>query len=220
MITLYDYLPSQNAYKVRVLLGQLRIPYRQVFVPIFLGAGHDDAFLEKNPVGAVPVLELEDGRTVAESNAILCYLAEGTRFLPDERFARAKVLQWLFFEQDYVQPTVATLRHWTLTGKLERNSAGVAGKRRGGEGVLAALERALQGRRFLVGDAPSIADIAVFAYVHLAEDGGFSLSGRPALQRWIETVSQALSPLPEVFPYAIDPDSHRDLPPPGPRREG
>src|SRR5262245_23516112 len=175
MLTLHDYLPSQNAWKVRVLLGLLGLPYRTKPVAIFGGESRTDEFLALNPAGAVPVLELEDGRAIAESNAILCYLAEGTRYLPGDRFARAKVMQWLFFEQYYVEPVIGSLRFWTLAGRLELNAALVDGKRATAARALSALERNLAGRTHLVGEQMSIADIAVYAYVHLSADCGFPL---------------------------------------------
>src|SRR5438067_1121797 len=142
MLTLYDYLPSQNGWKARVVLGRLGIPHRTELVSIFEGESRTAAFLERNPAGAVPALELEDGRAVAESNAILVYLAEGSALLPDDRFLRAKVMQWLFFEQYYVEPVIGTLRYWTLTGKLERNAgAMVESRREKGAWALSALQR-------------------------------------------------------------------------------
>ena len=162
MLRLYDYLPSQNAWKVRLLLSHLDLPYERVPVAIFEGQSHTDAFLAKNPAGAVPVLEVEPGRFVAESNAILCYLAEGTPYLPDERLARAKVMQWLFFEQSYVEPQIGSLRYWTLTGKLARRSPDmIAGKRTTSLRALGALERQLAATAFLAGARYSIADMAV-----------------------------------------------------------
>jgi glutathione S-transferase len=121
MLTLYDYLPSQNAWKVRLLLNHLDIPYRTERVRIFEGEGQRPEFLAVNPTGAVPALRLPDGRTLAESNAILAYLAHGTPYLPSDPFGQAKVQQWLSFEQDHVA-SIATLRHWTLTGKLARRA--------------------------------------------------------------------------------------------------
>ncbi|QPC92289.1 glutathione S-transferase family protein [Mesorhizobium sp. INR15] len=149
MLTLHDYLPSQNAWKVRVLLGLLKIPYETRSVSIFEGESHADAFLDLNPAGAVPVLQLEDGRAIAESNAILTYLAEGTPFLPADRYQRAKVMQWLFFEQYHVEPVIGSLRYWTLTGRLERNKAIVAAKREAGARTLQALNRSLAEGSFL-----------------------------------------------------------------------
>ncbi len=142
MLTLYDYLPSQNGYKVRLLMNHLGTPYRTVLVPIFDGAGQLPEFLAKNPTGAVPVLELEDGRALAESNAILGYLAEGTPYLPDDAWTRAQVHRWMYFEEDYVQNGLASLRHWTLTGKLaRRRSEMIAAKKATSAKSLAILER-------------------------------------------------------------------------------
>jgi len=207
MLTLYDYLPSQNAWKVRVLLGLLGISYETKPVSIFEGESHTDAFLKLNPAGAVPVLAVENGQAIAESNAILACVAEGTPYLPADRLARAKVMQWLFFEQYYVEPVIGSLRFWTLTGRLERNRALVAGKHEAGVRTLAALERSLAETPFLVGDTLTIADIAVYAYSHRAEDCGFSLADYPAVSAWIERVGAAIGPDYPVHPYSVDPYS-------------
>jgi glutathione S-transferase len=207
MLTLYDYLPSQNGWKARVLLGLLNIPYNSRLVSIFEGESRADAFLKLNPAGAVPVLALEDGRAIAESNAILAYLAEGTSFLPMDRYRRAKVMQWLFFEQYHIESVIGSLRFWTLTGRLARNEAMVAGKREAGARALAAMERSLADTPFLVGSDISIADIAVYAYSHRAEDCGFLLSDYPALGAWSGRVRDAIGPDYPVHPYSIDPHS-------------
>ncbi|TIN18395.1 MAG: glutathione S-transferase family protein [Mesorhizobium sp.] len=205
MLTLHDYLPSQNGWKVRVLLGLLDISYGSRLVSIFEGESHTDAFLALNPAGAVPVLQLEDGSAIAESNAILTYLAEGTPFLPSDRFRRAKIMQWLFFEQYNVEPVIGSLRFWTLTGRLERNQAMVAGKREAGARTLAALDRSLGDAPFLAGNDVTIADIAVYAYSHRAEDCGFSLTDYPAFAAWTGRVRDAIGPGYPVHPYSIDP---------------
>ncbi len=207
MLRLYDYLPSQNGYKIRMLLRHLGLAWETVPVAIFRGQSRTAEFLAKNPVGAVPVLEPAPGQFIAESNAILGYLAEGTRFLPKERLARAQVMQWLFFEQYYVEPNLGTLRFWTLTDRLEANAALVAGKRAGAERALQALERHLARRTFLVADAYTIADIAVFAYTHLGEDAGLDFADYPALRAWIARVKDAAGEVPPVHPYSIDPDT-------------
>jgi len=205
MLTLHDYLPSLNGWKVRVLLGQLRIPYRTKPVAIFSGGSRTEDFLTLNPVGAVPVLELEDGRSLAESNAILVYLASGTRFLPVERYPNAKVMQWLFFEQYYVEPVIGTLRFWTLTGRLDRNAGVmVEGRRETGTRALAAMERALQSAPFLIGDSLTIADIAVYAYSHRAEDCGFALKDYPAVCGWITRVAAQIGPGYPVHSYGTE----------------
>jgi len=147
MITLYDYLPSQNAYKVRLLLSHLKIPYKTEMVSIFEGQGQTQEFLVVNPTGAVPALRLDDGRTLAESNAILIYLADKTKYLPADNYHRAKILQWLFFEGEQVQSTVATLRHWVLTGKdKNRNEETLISKRKGALKSLKILDHELSCR--------------------------------------------------------------------------
>lgn len=207
MLTLYDYLPSQNGWKARVLFGLLNIPYQSRLVSIFEGEGRTDAFLDLNPAGGIPVLELEDGRAIAESNAILAYLAEGTPFFPAERYQRAKVMQWLFFEQYHVEPVIGTLRFWTLTGRLELNQAMVAAKRAAGARALAALERGLADTPFLVGNEFTIADIAVYAYGHRAEDCGFALTDYPALAAWFDRVRGIIGSDYPIYPYSDDPRS-------------
>ncbi|TPK72018.1 glutathione S-transferase family protein [Mesorhizobium sp. B2-4-18] len=207
MLTLHDYLPSQNGWKVRVLLGLLEIPYDSHPVSIFAGESHTDAFLALNPAGAVPVLQLQDGSAIAESNAILTYLAEGTSFLPSDRYRRAKVMQWLFFEQYNIEPVIGSLRFWTLTGRLERNQAMVAGKREAAARTLAALDRSLGETPFLAGSDFTVADIAVYAYSHRAGDCGFSLADYPAFAAWTERVRDAIGPGYPVHPYGIDPHS-------------
>jgi glutathione S-transferase len=204
MLKLYDYLPSQNGFKIRLLLQHLGQPYEHVPVAIFQGESRTPAFLQKNPAGAIPVLEPEPGVYIAESNAILCYLAEGTAYLPAERLARARVMQWLFFEQYYVEPTIGTLRYWTLVGKLQSNEAVAAVKRSSGERALDALERHLSQHPFLANDCYSIADIAVFAYSHLAAEGNFDLAARPSFVRWVERVKSQAGTLPQIYPYTPD----------------
>lgn len=122
MLTLFDYLPSQNAWKVRLLLNHLGRPYRTVPISIFEGAGQSAEFRRVSPTGTVPAIQLDDGRVLAESNAILAYLADGTPYLPGDPFDRARVQQWLHFEQERVESVIGTLRHWTMTGKLARRS--------------------------------------------------------------------------------------------------
>lgn len=204
MLKLHDYLPSQNGFKIRLLLQHLGQPYQHVPVAIFQGESRTPEFLEKNPIGAIPVLEPQPGVCIAESNAILCYLAQDTAYLPSERLAHARVMQWLFFEQYYVEPTIGTLRFWTLVGKLKANEAVAAGKRSSGERALDALERHLSKHPFLANDSYSIADIAVFAYSHLAADADFDLESRPAFVRWIERVKSEAGTLPQIYPYTPD----------------
>ena len=212
MLTLFDYLPSQNAWKVRLLLNHLQRPYRSEYISIFEGEGQRPEFLAVNPAGAVPALRLEDGRVLAESNAILAYLAQGTRYLPQDGFGQAKVMQWMSFEQDYVG-AIATLRHWTMTGKLERRPAElVAMKRAGSLHALRMLDRELATRPFIAGDVYSIADMSVFAYTHRAEEANLPLAEFIHLSAWLERVAAQEGFLHECHPYSIDPYSGRELP--------
>ena len=205
MLTLHDYLPSLNGWKIRVFFSLLGTPHRIREVALFQGESRSQTFLQLNPVGAVPVLELEDGRTIAESNAILTYLADGTRFLPGERYARAKVAQWLSFEQYYIEPTIGSLRFWTLTRRMEINAGRMIDSRReNGERGLDALEHVLAEASFLYGDSLTIADLAVYAYTHRAEDCGFSFGSRPGLSAWLDRVAKQIGPSHPVPPYTID----------------
>jgi glutathione S-transferase len=213
MLTLFDYLPSQNGYKIRLLLNQLERPYRTEIVSIFEGHGQRPEYLAINPTGAVPAIRLDDGRVLAESNAILFHLAEGSRFLPNDSFARAKVLQWMSFESDYVQSTAGSLRYWTLTGKIpQRPAALVESKRQGALKAFAALDRELAQRRFAVGDEYTIADIALFAYTHVARDADLPLGDYRHITTWIERIRDQPRFLDKVYPYSIDPYSTRELP--------
>jgi len=213
VLTLYDYLPSQNGYKVRLLLNHLDRPYRSVVVSIFEGAGRAPEFVAKNPTGAVPVLELEDGRVLPESNAILSYLAEGTPYLPSDAWARAQVHRWMYFEEDYIQNGLASLRHWCMTGKLARRSAElVVAKRSLTEKTLRLLDRWLFDRDYLVEGGYTIADISVFAYVSRAGEAGLPLSAYPGVDRWVARVRAQPRFLDTVYPYSIDPHSSLELP--------
>jgi len=212
MMTLFDYLPSQNAYKVRLLLSHLGLSYRTELVSIFEGEGQRDDYLAINPTGAVPALRLEDGRVLAESNAILTYLASGTPYLPDDPFAAAKVLQWMSFEQDYIL-NIASLRHWTMTGKLARRpQALVAMRRAGGLRALQILERELAQRPFICGEQYTIADIALLAYTHRADEANLPLREFPHVVAWIGRVRAQPGFLEQHYPYSIDPHSSGELP--------
>jgi glutathione S-transferase len=190
MLTLHDNIFSGNGYKVRLLLTLLGIPFKRIEYDIDRGATRTPEFLRLNPNGRIPVLEFEDGRCLAESNAILCFLAEGTPHLPQDRFERALVLQWLFFEQYSHEPNIATLRYWISHDVLDdERRAQVAGKRRWGYAALDVMERHLEGRTWFVGDRRSIADIALYAYTHVAEEGEFDLGRYSAIRRWLDRVA-------------------------------
>lgn len=191
MLRLYDNLSSGNAYKVRLLLHKLAIPFERIEMDIDRNETRTPEFLAKNPNGRVPALELDDGMVLPESNAILWYLAEGTRFLPAERRERAQVLQWMFFEQYSHEPNIATLRYW-ITHKVEmteERTIAVPTKRRLGYDALGVMEGHLKERAFFAGGRLSIADIALYAYTHVAEEGGFDLAAYPALRAWLDRVA-------------------------------
>jgi glutathione S-transferase len=213
MLTLFDYLPSQNAWKVRQLLQHLQTPYRTELVSIFEGDGQTDAYRRSNPTGAVPAIRLEDGRTLAESNAILTYLAEGTPYLPDDAFARARVQQWLSFEQQYVEMTIGSLRFWTMTGKLpQRSEPMIEARRSGALKALRILDSELATRPFIAGDSYTVADISLFAYASRAGEANLSLQPHPHFRQWIARVQAQPGHLVEMYPYSIDPHSIKELP--------
>jgi glutathione S-transferase len=189
MIRLYDYLPSGNGYKVRLLLTQLGIPFERIELDILKGTTRTPEFLQKNLNGRIPVVELEDGGFLAESNAILFYFADGTSFLPADRRQRAQALQWMFFEQYSHEPNIATSRFWLQHLELtpERKAA-LAQKRPLGYAALDVMEKHLTGRSFFVGEQYSIADIALYAYTHVAGEGGFDLAKYPNIRAWLERV--------------------------------
>ncbi len=186
---LYDFLPSGNGYKIRLLLTQLGIPFERVEVDITKGETRSPEFLSKNPNGKIPVLEIEPGKYLSESNAIMLYLSEGTEFLPYDRFLRAQVLQWLFFEQYSHEPFIATSRYWiSVLGKAEEYKDALEQKREGGYAALNLMEQHLKSHTFFVGERYTIADICLFAYTHVADEGGFNLSRFPHVKAWIERV--------------------------------
>ncbi|WP_158880664.1 glutathione S-transferase family protein [Rhodanobacter sp. L36] len=213
MLTLFDYLPSQNAWKIRLLLNHLGRPYRSVMLSIFEGEGKSDSFRRISPTGTVPAIQLEDGRVLSESNAILAFLAEETPYLPADPFDRAKVQQWLHFEQERIESVIGSLRYWTMTGKLARRSPDVIeGKRKAALKALDILERELSTRAFIAGDEYTIADMALFAYGSRAEEGGLSLQSYPHVRAWIARVEAQPGFLATMHPYSIDPHSANELP--------
>ena len=187
---LYDYLPSGNGYKVRLLLTQLGHRFTLIEKDITKGETRTPEFLALNPNGRIPVLELDDGRHLSESDAILFYLAEGTPFLPEERFARADVLRWMFFEQYSHEPYIAVARAWlhVFTGRpVEPDRLGE--KMEGGYRALDVMERHLAARRFFVDERYTIADIALYAYTHVAHEGDFHLGRYPNVRTWLARVA-------------------------------
>jgi glutathione S-transferase len=187
---LYDFLSSGNGYKVRLALHQLGIPFELVLVDIVKGETRTPAFLAKNPNGRIPTLELEDGTCLAESGAILWYLAEATPLLPEDRLQRAQVLQWMFFEQYSHEPYVAVARAWLhLFGLDDERRRQLPQKQKLGYDALGVMEGHLASRTFFVGERYSIADVALYAYTHVAHEGGFDLGRFPHLQAWLGRVA-------------------------------
>ena len=189
MITVYGFSPSGNCHKVRLLLEQLGQAYRWVETDSSAGATRTPAYLAKNPNGKVPIVEREDGAVLAESNGILCWLAEGTPYLPTDAWQRAQALAWMFFEQYSHEPYVAVarfIRGWTPADSPRR--ADLPRLRERGDQALAVMERHLAAQPWFTGPAYGIADIALFAYTDVAADGGFDLSRYPAVSDWLARV--------------------------------
>jgi glutathione S-transferase len=188
---LHDNLTSGNGFKVRLLLSQLGVRYQRIEYDIDKRETRTPEFLARNPNGRIPVLELDDGTFLAESDAILWYLAEGTPFLPDDRRQRAEVLQWMFFEQYNHEPNIATVRYWIthripVTPLMELS---IPAKRAQGQAALGVMEGHLARRAFFVGERYTIADIALYAYTHVAGEGGFDLGPFPQVRNWINRVA-------------------------------
>jgi glutathione S-transferase len=200
MLTLYDYLDSGNGFKLRLLLSQLEIPYRLVELDIMRGETRTPEFLAKNPNGRIPTVQLEDGTFLTESDAILWYFADGTPFLPSERIARAQVLQWMFFEQYSHEPYIATtrfiLRH--LPSDSPRR-AEITDRKKRGHDALDVMEKHLATRRYFVGDRYSIADIALYAYTHVADQGTFDLTRYPNVLAWLGRVKDQPNYVPITY---------------------
>ncbi len=187
---LYNSRISGNCYKVRLLLAELGIPYETRDVDVVDRTDPRDFLDGLNPVRRAPTLVLDDGRPLAESNAILWYFGEGTRFVPEDRYDRAKALQWMFFEQYEHEPAIAVARFLkTYSGKPEWWEAQREQLTKRGYKALDALEQGLRGRDWLAGDSMTIADIALYAYTHAADEGGFSLDEYPAIRAWLDRVA-------------------------------
>jgi glutathione S-transferase len=187
---LYNSQVSGNCWKVRQMLALLGIPYERVELDVVDRSNRHEVLGGKNPALRVPTLELDGGEHLAESNAILWYLADGTPYVPAGQLDRARTLQWMFFEQYEVEPNLAVARFWiAILGERETRAAELEGKWRGGHRALDALEGHLAAREWLVGDGFTIADISLYAYTHLAEEGGFELDRYPAVRAWLDRVA-------------------------------
>ncbi len=190
MYRVYGDSGSGNCYKVKLLMHHLDLPYEWIELSILKGETRTESFLAKNPNGKIPVLELESGQYLSESNAILNYLADGTDYLPTDRWVRANVLKWQFFEQYSHEPFIAVARFIALyLGLPEDRRAEYESKQEGGNKALAVMERQLSEGPFLAGETMTIADISLYAYTHVAHEGGFDLSGYGALGGWLARVS-------------------------------
>jgi glutathione S-transferase len=190
--TLYSMQSSGNCYKPRLLMHQLGIPFRLIETDPSRGDTRTPEFLALNPNGKVPLLVLPDGRKLSESNAMLLYLAEGTPYLPADRYERSLVNQWLFFEQYDHEPTVAVARSWITIYPDRRGKATpemLAGWHQRGNRALGVMEKALAASDWLAGGSYSVADIALYAYTHVASEGGFDLGRYPAISAWLERVA-------------------------------
>lgn len=186
---LYNSQVSGNCYKVRLLLAQLGLDCQRREVDVIDRSNRSELLGDLNPALRVPTLLLDDGRSLAESNAILWHLATNTQYVPEDDFERAKVLQWLFFEQYSHEPHIAVTRFWLTIAKTPPAQAELDAKRKAGDAALDAMEQHLASRAFLVADRYTIADIALYAYTHVADEGGFDLSERPAIRSWLDRVA-------------------------------
>ena len=184
---LYNSQVSGNSYKVRLLFAHLGISYERHDLSVIDRSNRPEVIGDKNPARRVPTLVLDDGQTLGESNAITFYFADGTDYLPEDNFERAQVLQWQFFEQYDHEPNIAVARFWRIAG-IEPPRAELDAKVRGGRRALDAMERHLDSHQFLVGERYTIADIALYAYTHVAPEGGFELEPYPAIGAWLERV--------------------------------
>jgi glutathione S-transferase len=194
---LHDYAASGNCYKVRLLLALLGTPYERVPVDIVNGETLTDAFAELNPARTTPVLELDDGEALPESAAILWYLAEGTEYLPDDRLARAQVVRWLCFERAFT-PAVAGARFQVMTDRTDDETPFLLAK---GRSALAKLDRRLDGRDWVALDVPTIADIALFSYAHVAGDAGFDLAAHASVEAWLDRMRALPGYVNDLVPY-------------------
>lgn len=190
MLTVYGDIKSGNCYKIKLLLNMLQLEHNWRHVDILKSETQTESFLERNPFGKVPVLEFANGQTLSESNAILNYLADGTDYLPDNRYHRALVLQWQFFEQYSHEPFIAVARYINLyLGLPQERKAEYDSKQEGGHRALRRMEQQLEKTVFLTGEQFTIADISLYGYTHVAHEGGFDLGQYPAIQSWLDRVA-------------------------------
>jgi glutathione S-transferase len=191
MLTLFDYMDSGNGYKVRLVLAQLGLPYKLVECDILKGETRTPEFLARNPNGRIPTLRLNDGSYLSESGAIMWYLAENTPLAPKNRKSRAKTLQWMFFEQYSHEPYIAVARFWKhyLPMLTPQQQAELPDRMKKGYAALDVMEKHLATREFFVSESYGLADIALYAYTHVADEGGFDLSNHPNINAWMKRVA-------------------------------
>jgi len=191
MYRLYDYLPSGNGYKVRLVLKQLHIDYELIEIDILRGESRTPQFLAKNANGRIPLLEVADRSYLSESHAIIAFLAEGSQLIPTDAFERARMWQWMCFEQYNLEPNIGTARLWVSLLHKTRAELGdkLIEKKKSGYAALDILEAGLQGREYLVGNRYSLADISLYAYTHVAHEGGFDLAPYPNVRAWCERIA-------------------------------
>ncbi len=193
---LYDSRVSGNCYKVRLLFAHLGLGYERKEVDVVERAGRLELLGELNPGLRVPTLVLDDGRSLAESNAIMWLFSQGTPYLPEDEFERAQVLQWMFFEQYSHEPNIAVLRFWSQFARVKPTDTEVEAKLEGGYAALDAMERHLSSHRLFVAEGYTIADIALYAYTHVADEGGFDLSRYPHIRTWLARIAEQPTHIP------------------------
>jgi glutathione S-transferase len=201
MLRLYEHPASGNCMKVRILFSHLAIPYQRIEVDFLSGETTEPEHLARNPSGEIPVLELEDARFIAQSGAILLYLAQGTQLLPDDRVERAEVHRWLFIEQNGIEPGIATTRFMRWKGLDVERGEVYADRIARAEEELDVLESWLSGHDFLAAERYTVADIANYAYTHVAHETGIDMSGRPAIAAWVERVESQPGFVNDLAPY-------------------
>jgi glutathione S-transferase len=189
-VLLYDSRVSGNCYKVRLLFAHLGLSYERKEVDVVERTGRLELLGEFNPGLRVPTLVLDDGRSLGESNAITWLFSQGTPYLPEDEFERAQVLQWMFFEQYSHEPNIAVLRFWSQFARVKPTDTEAEAKLKGGYTALDAMERHLSSHRFIVAERYTIADIALYAYTHVADEGGFDLSRYPHIRTWLARVAK------------------------------
>jgi glutathione S-transferase len=221
IMRLFDYPASGNCYKVRLLVAHLGLTCEVVTVDIATGETLTHEYLARNPAGRTPVLETDEGESIAESGAILLYLARGTELLPDDALGQARVHQWLFFEQNLLEPNLGTARFWRLTGRAALRPEAWERHREAGQAALEVIERHLQSHDWLALDRFTVADIAVYAYAHVADEAGIDTSAYPALRAWVARVAAlprhvaGLAPYPPSLAAGAGARSAHDPPPAG-----